>query len=83
MGLLPSDVSEQYAVELWPDTEEAILLFCRFRTQWRMGFAGPVSLDYAALEPVMRLCGIQRRQWAALFDDIRVMERTTLDLMRT
>jgi hypothetical protein len=51
-------------------------------TQWRTGFAGAVGLDYGVLPTVFRLAGIPRGDWPALFEDIRVMERGALHLMR-
>lgn len=44
------------------------------QTQWRTGMSGVVGLDYTALESVLRLLGVKRTRWPALFDDVRVME---------
>ena len=36
------------------------------------------GLDYNAIPPVFRLLGIPRKEWADLFEDLRVMEAETL-----
>lgn len=51
------------------------------RTQWRVGAVGPIGLDYGALPVVLGMRGVPRRRWAALFDDLRVMEQAALDAM--
>lgn len=77
-GLSPSDVADDNAVELWPDTEPAAHLFIELQTQWRWGPVGPTGLDYAAVESVMRLKAIPRADRADLLGDLRVMEDEAL-----
>lgn len=78
MGLRLEDVEDEYAIEYWPDTEPAIFTFIQLRTQWRMGFSGPVGLDYAAAETVMRIRRVPASKRADLLDDLRVMEDEAL-----
>ncbi len=40
--------------------------------------AGAISLDYAAIPPVLRLMGIARAAWPDLFAAIQIMERAAL-----
>lgn len=70
------------AVDCWPEHEAAVAVFARLTTQWRTGFSGATGLDYVALPTVFRLAGVPRADWPALFDDIRVMERGALHVMR-
>ncbi|WP_255345170.1 DUF1799 domain-containing protein [Pseudogulbenkiania sp. NH8B] len=60
----------------------AVRLWLSVAGQWRRaGMTGlPVALDYAAVESVMNMQAIPRRQRGALLNDLRVMERVTLDV---
>lgn len=51
-------------------------------TQWRVGMAGATGLDYNALPAVLRLSEVQRKDWPAIFDDLRILEDAALALMR-
>lgn len=79
-GLTVEDVADEYGIEVWPDTRQAVLMFIALRTQWRMGPVGPVGLDYACLPAAFHLRGIPRNERADLFDDLRVMEDEALRL---
>lgn len=69
-------------MDCWPEHWPAFSVFSKLTTQWRAGFSGAIGLDYGALPTVFRLTGIPRADWPALFEDIRVMERGALHLMR-
>jgi Phage related hypothetical protein (DUF1799) len=56
--------------------------FIAMGTQWRLGPAGPIGLDYAALPAVMRLMGVAKGSRADVFDDIRTLEDAALETMR-
>lgn len=77
MGLTVEDVAPA-AIELWPENEDAFLLFCQMGTQWRVGMGGPVGLDYAALPVVMDMAGIDAAARPLLFEAVRVMENAAL-----
>jgi hypothetical protein len=64
--------------EIWPDQEVPLRLFCSLLTQWRMGAAGPVGLDYGVLPTVERRLGITPEQADAAFSDLQVMEDEAL-----
>lgn len=68
-------------VELWPDTEPAVMLLVRMDTQWRVGMGGPVGLDYGALSFVLRMSGVPRAAWPDMFEDLRVLENAALKVM--
>ena len=71
-------MADDFVVELWPDTEPAISLFIALRTQWRMGFSGPVGLDYCAAESVMRVRRLPAASRGELLEDLRHMEDEAL-----
>lgn len=82
MGLSAEDFAGNDApLGLWPDSLQAITLFSALSTQWRISFNGPTGLDYNVLPTVLRLHGIHRRDWPAMFDDIRAMEAEALKTM--
>lgn len=69
-------------VELWPENWPAIQLFTRLQTQWRVGFAGAVGLDYLVFFHEMDRMGLDTEAYDELLAQIRVIESTALDEMR-
>lgn len=57
-------------------------VFIAMATQWRVGMAGAIGLDYAAIPAVLRLCAIPRARHADIFDDLRAMEAEALDYFK-
>ncbi len=80
-GLLPSDLAAE-EVEVWPENWPSALAFNSMLTQWRMGFSGPIGLDYTALPVVLRLQRIPHKQWSQIFEDVQIMEHEALESMR-
>lgn len=60
---------------LRPECEAAWAAFMRVQTQWRMGFAGPVGLDYTACEVKLKALGIRFKSVAM---DLEVIELAAL-----
>ena len=77
--LLPT-ASAAAAFALWPENETAFRLWCSLQTQWRVGPAGLIGLDYAVIPAVMELQGIQPEQRSTLFADMRQCEAVALDV---
>jgi hypothetical protein len=73
---LPGDALQPEPVELWPEHEEALRVFAAMLTQWRMGYNGPVGLDYAVLPIVERRLGL--RPCKQRFADLQVLEAEAL-----
>ncbi len=69
---------EQQECPLWPEHATPVAIFQRMRGQWRMGFGGPVALDYAALPVVCRAMGLSARAQREAFEPLRVMEAEAL-----
>ena len=83
-GLTPEDFPDlDDIVEVWPDNEPAVRLYCAMQSQWRVGFAGPTGLDYAALPAVLSLLGVPADAHPDTFDCLRVMEAEALAVMET
>lgn len=68
-------------LEIYPDTWVSVGMFRDLLTQWRMGFAGPIGLDYAAIPVVLRLRRIARESWPDIFDDIQTLESAALSVL--
>jgi hypothetical protein len=69
-------------VLVWPDVVPAVNVFQAMSTQWRCGAFGRTGLDYGVVPTVFRLLGVQRPQWAEVFDDLRTMEGEALTIMQ-
>lgn len=67
-------------VDIWVDNFDAFLLFEAMSTQWRVGMAGCVGLDYSVWQGVARTLGIKRSK--DIFDDLRIMEQEAMTTMR-
>ena len=57
-------------------------MFIAMSTQWRVGMSGATGLDYGALPGVLRMSGIARKDWAEVFEGVRVMEDAALQVMQ-
>lgn len=70
------------SIELWAANAQSFAVFESMGTQWRMGMAGATGLDYQALPVVLEMAGLKKRKdRAAIFADLRVMEREALRTM--
>lgn len=67
------------AVEVWAENMPVIAVFSAMQTQWRMGFNGPVGLDYSVLPLIMRATGVSRANLPDIFDGVHTMELAALD----
>ena len=72
-------VLDQDEFWLWPENEKAFAIWCALQTQWTVGMAGVVGLNYSGVESCMRMHGIGKRKWPALFGLIQAMERAALN----
>jgi len=82
-GIDPAEAAELIqeeeapAVPAFEENRQAIELFLLLKTQWRVGMAGPIGLDYAGLRAGAAMAG--KRLTPALFEDLRQMEAGALD----
>lgn len=69
---------EPEGVSLWPETVAPFRLFTALLTQWRMGPAGPIGLDYGALPVAARMLRLSGRRLREAFAGLRTMESEAL-----
>lgn len=77
------DEAEPENFPVWADNREALEVFLRLRTQWRVA-VGMVEtlylgLDYAGLEAALRM--IKTSDKRTLFADLQVMEFAALEVL--
>ena len=68
--------------ELWAENWPALHLFNQLSTQWRVGAAGPVGLDYNVLFHELDRRELAREDYDDLLGSIRVIEGVALAEMR-
>ncbi len=81
IGMTLDDLDDGRRADLWPENIPAADAFTALSTQWRMGTAGPIGLDYTSIPPVLRLLGHPRAQWSDTFDCLRILEDEALKVM--
>jgi hypothetical protein len=65
--------------EVWPEHEDAVMLFLQCQTQWRVGGAGVVGLDYGVVLQMMDLYAVGNRRQA--LEDLQIMESRAKELI--
>ena len=68
---------------MWPDNWQAWTLFVQMSGQWRASFGGLIALDYTPLFMRMERMRLDDRAWDDLFQDVRVLEASALEQMRS
>ena len=71
----PEPVSKDFAV--LPENIDAVAMFCRMGTQWRVGMNGREGLDLSLLPWFLTLYPSDGPR--QLLEDLQVMERTVLE----
>ena len=79
MGIALPEPEREADFEVWPENEEAVLLFLRVQTQWRTSMAGVTGLDYASVVATAKLYSIE--DLPSVFEDLQVMEITAMNLL--
>lgn len=67
----------EYAI--WPENQEAVLMFLRCQTQWRAGQSGVIGLDYGVVFQMMALYDVQEQR--AVLEDLQTMEGRARELI--
>ena len=65
----------------WAENWDAIQLFTRLSTQWRVGASGPVGLDYALFYRELDRAGITGAAFEDVMWRIGVIEAEALDCL--
>jgi len=79
IGITAEDVEDSSPIEVWPDNEMAVGVFCAMSNQWRHGMNGPTGLVYSELETVLRWMGLEVEDKPQFFHDIQTLERAALE----
>jgi hypothetical protein len=69
-------LTEPEHFEVWPENWEAVRLFIRCQTQWRIGMNGRAGLDYAALLAMGSLYQIDNL--SQVVEDVQAIEAEIL-----
>lgn len=77
-GVTPEDFPEPH-IDLWPENWPPIQLFTRNCTQWRVGMAGPVGLDYGVIFHELDRQGVTGDDYDDMMGCIRIIETAALE----
>ena len=77
MALPEDDRDDNF--EVLPENWEAVQMFMRCQTQWRVGMAGPIGLDYGAVNWLLRLYEVEDQR--SVLEDLQTMEAAVLVTM--
>lgn len=66
-------------VDVWPECWLAMDVFIRYASQWRMGFGGPVGLDYGVIHHALDRLDLSQADYDETLDQIRVIESEALE----
>lgn len=77
MALPADDRDDNF--EVFPENWEAVQMFVRCQTQWRIGMAGPIGLDYGAVNWLLRLYEVEDHR--SVLEDLQTMEAAVLATM--
>lgn len=73
-------LTRQEDFEVWPENWEAVQLFLRVQTQWKIGaFGGFMGLDYSGVEAAFRMMKVPNTE--EMFDTIQAMEIAALPVL--
>jgi hypothetical protein len=76
---LPESVTKPKQFEVWPEHEDAVMLFLQCQTQWRVGGSGVIGLDYGVVLQMMDLYAVGNRRQA--LEDLQIMESRAKELI--
>lgn len=65
--------------EVLPEAWPAVEMFLRVQTQWRVGMAGLIGLDYAAVKWCFELEAVSKP--SELLSDLQVIEARVLEVL--
>ena len=77
-GLKPTDYTEP-TVDLWSEHAAVFDLFCRLHTQWRVGAAGPIGLDYTVFFHELDRQELSRDEYDETMALLGLIERAALE----
>ena len=66
--------------EVWEENWPAMVMFLRCQTQWRTTMSGVIGLDYAAVQWLFRLYGVEDQR--TLLEDLQTMEVAAMQAIK-
>ncbi len=72
--------SKEADFEVWEENWEAVCIFLRCHTQWRVSVSGLVGLDYSAVQWVTKLFAVEDP--LTMLEKIQVIETAVLRIFR-
>lgn len=79
MGL-KREAGQEDTLTVWPENWQPLSVFISLSTQWRIAPTGRrYGLDYAAIQPTLRLLGVARAEWPGIFEALQIMEAAFLE----
>jgi hypothetical protein len=76
--IAPEELPKNF--EVLPENWEAVQMFLRCQTQWRIsGMGGLIGLDYGAVAWLLRL--YRAKDQRSLLEDLQIMEAAVLETM--
>lgn len=82
MGLTPETRPGDADVSVDEDNAHSVEVFAAMMTQWNVGMNGATGLRYEALPVALRIAGVPRADWPAVFGDLRIMEAAAMEVIR-
>jgi hypothetical protein len=79
LSSLPEYATRPKVFEVWPEHEDAVLMFLQCQTQWRVGGSGVIGLDYGVVLQMMDLYTVSNRRQT--LEDLQVMESRARELI--
>jgi hypothetical protein len=76
---LPASMQAPKEFEIWPEHQDALLLFLRCQTQWRMTMNGVIGVDYGVVFSMMDLYAVDSKR--QVFEDFQIMEGRAKELI--
>lgn len=63
---------------MWEENWDAIQIFCRLSTQWRVGMNGPTSLDHLIVYKELDRIGISGEEFDEILSRLHIIENEAL-----
>ena len=76
---LPDNILEKKDYEVWPEHKDAVSIFLKCQTQWRVAAFGVVGLDYGPILQIMDLYDVDNRRQT--LEDLQIMESRAKELI--
>lgn len=69
-------------VDVWDENWDVLHLFRQYSTQWRVGAAGPIGLDFNVIHHALDRKGVKGDEYDEFIADMRIIEAAALRKIR-